>query len=222
MCGMDVVVVKCDDRGNIDINDLKSKAEEYSNVLAAIMVTYPSTHGVFEEAIGEVCEIVHQHGGQVYLDGANLNAMVGLSRLGEFGADVCHINLHKTFRYSPWRRRAGGWGPICVSRHLIPFLPGHPMLENNEKAIHAVSAAPIGSAGILPISWAYIAMLGNEGLRASTETAILNANYMAHRLEDHYPILYRGTNGYSAHEFIMDLRPLKKDQAFLTKMWPSG
>ena len=210
MCGMDVVVVKCDDRGNIDIDDLKSKAEEYSNVLAAIMVTYPSTHGVFEEAIGEVCEIVHQHGGQVYLDGANLNAMVGLSRLGEFGADVCHINLHKTFAI-PHGGGGPGMGPICVSRHLIPFLPGHPMLENNEKAIHAVSAAPIGSAGILPISWAYIAMLGNEGLRASTETAILNANYMAHRLEDHYPILYRGTNGYSAHEFIMDLRPLKKE-----------
>ena len=178
--------------------------------LASLMVTYPSTHGVFEEAIGEVCEIVHQHGGQVYLDGANLNAMVGLARLGEFGADVCHINLHKTFAI-PHGGGGPGMGPICVAEHLIPFLPGHPILNNDEKAIHAVSAAPFGSAGILPISWAYISLLGNDGLKSSTEVAILNANYMAHRLQDHFPILYRGTNGYSAHEFIMDLRPLKKE-----------
>jgi glycine dehydrogenase len=210
MCGMDVVVVKCDDEGNIDVADLKSKTEKYHNSLAAIMVTYPSTHGVFEEAIGEVCEIVHQHGGQVYLDGANLNAMVGLARLGEFGADVCHINLHKTFAI-PHGGGGPGMGPICVAEHLIPFLPGHPILNNDEKAIHAVSAAPFGSAGILPISWAYISLLGNDGLKSSTEVAILNANYMAHRLQDHFPILYRGTNGYSAHEFIMDLRPLKKE-----------
>ena len=210
MCGMDVVVVKCDDSGNIDIEDLKTKAKQYSESLAAIMVTYPSTHGVFEESIGEVCDIVHQHGGQVYLDGANLNAMVGLARLGEFGTDVCHINLHKTFAI-PHGGGGPGMGPICVTEHLVPYLPGHPILDNNEKAIHAVSAAPLGSAGILPISWAYIALLGNEGLKASTEAAILNANYMAHKLMDHFPILYRGANGYSAHEFILDLRPLKKE-----------
>ena len=210
MCGMDVVVVKCDNDGNIDVDDLKSKAEKYSDILAAIMVTYPSTHGVFEEAIGEVCDIVHQHGGQVYLDGANLNAMVGLARLGEFGTDVCHINLHKTFAI-PHGGGGPGMGPICVAKHLIPFLPGHSILNNNKKAINAVSAAPLGSAGILPISWAYIALLGDEGLKASTEIAILNANYMAHRLKSHYPILFRGKNGYSAHEFILDLRPLKKE-----------
>jgi len=210
MCGMDVVVVKCDDSGNIDIEDLKAKAKQYSESLAAIMVTYPSTHGVFEESIGEVCDIVHQHGGQVYLDGANLNAMVGLARLGEFGTDVCHINLHKTFAI-PHGGGGPGMGPICVTEHLVPYLPGHPILDNNEKAIHAVSAAPLGSAGILPISWAYIALLGDEGLKSSTEAAILNANYMAHKLADHFPILYRGANGYSAHEFILDLRPLKKE-----------
>ena len=210
MCGMDVVVVKCDDSGNIDIEDLKTKAKQYSESLAAIMVTYPSTHGVFEESIGEVCDIVHQHGGQVYLDGANLNAMVGLARLGEFGTDVCHINLHKTFAI-PHGGGGPGMGPICVTEHLVPYLPGHPILDNNEKAIHAVSAAPLGSAGILPISWAYIALLGDEGLKASTEAAILNANYMAHKLADHFPILYRGANGYSAHEFILDFRPLKKE-----------
>ena len=210
MCGMDVVVVKCDDSGNIDIEDLKTKAKQYSESLAAIMVTYPSTHGVFEESIGEVCDIVHQHGGQVYLDGANLNAMVGLARLGEFGTDVCHINLHKTFAI-PHGGGGPGMGPICVTEHLVPYLPGHPILDNNKKAIHAVSAAPLGSAGILPISWAYIALLGDEGLKASTEAAILNANYMAHKLVDHFPILYRGANGYSAHEFILDLRPLKKE-----------
>ncbi len=210
MCGMDVVVVKCDENGNIDVEDLKTKAEQHSDTLAAIMVTYPSTHGVFEEAIREICDIVHQHGGQVYLDGANLNAMVGLARLGEFGADVCHINLHKSFAI-PHGGGGPGMGPICVAEHLVPFLPGHSMLENDEKAIHAVSAAPMGSAGVLPISWAYIAMLGDEGLTASTQTAILNANYMAHRLADHYAVLYRGKNGYVAHEFIMDLRPLKKE-----------
>jgi len=210
MCGMDVVVVKCDDSGNIDIEDLKTKAKQYSESLAAIMVTYPSTHGVFEESIGEVCDTVHQHGGQVYLDGANLNAMVGLARLGEFGTDVCHINLHKTFAI-PHGGGGPGMGPICVTEHLVPYLPGHPILDNNKKAIHAVSAAPLGSAGILPISWAYIALLGDEGLKASTEAAILNANYMAHKLVDHFPILYRGANGYSAHEFILDLRPLKKE-----------
>ena len=210
MAGMNVVVVKCDDEGNIDLEDLKIKVEENSQNLAGIMVTYPSTHGVFEEAIGEVCNLIHNHGGQVYLDGANLNAMVGLTRLGEFGADVCHINLHKTFAI-PHGGGGPGMGPICVAKHLIPFLPGHPSLDNSKKAIHAVSAAPIGSAGVLPISWAYIAMLGKDGLKMSTEIAILNANYMAHRLKDYFPILYRGANGYSAHEFILDLRPLKKE-----------
>ena len=210
MCGMKVVVVECDDNGNIDVKDLKAKAEQHQETLAAIMVTYPSTHGVFEEAIGDICNIVHDNGGQVYLDGANLNAMVGLARIGEFGADVCHINLHKTFAI-PHGGGGPGMGPICVANHLIPFLPGHPILNNSETAIHAVSAAPLGSAGILPISWAYIAMLGDEGLKASTEIAILNANYMAHKLQGYFPILYRGTQGYSAHEFILDLRPLKKE-----------
>jgi len=209
MCGMKVVVVECDDNGNIDVKDLKTKAEQHQETLAAIMVTYPSTHGVFEEAIGDICNIVHDNGGQVYLDGANLNAMVGLARIGEFGADVCHINLHKTFAI-PHGGGGPGMGPICVANHLIPFLPGHPILNNSETAIHAVSAAPLGSAGILPISWAYIAMLGDDGLKASTEIAILNANYMAHKLQGYFPILYRGTQGYSAHEFILDLRPLKK------------
>jgi len=210
MCGMKVVVVECDDNGNIDFKDLKAKAEQHQETLAAIMVTYPSTHGVFEEAIGDICNIVHDNGGQVYLDGANLNAMVGLARIGEFGADVCHINLHKTFAI-PHGGGGPGMGPICVANHLIPFLPGHPILNNSETAIHAVSAAPMGSAGILPISWAYIAMLGDDGLKASTEIAILNANYMAHKLQSYFPILYRGAQGYSAHEFILDLRPLKKE-----------
>ena len=210
MAGMNVEVVNCDNDGNIDLSDLKLKVETNSDHLAGIMITYPSTHGVFEEAIGEVCELIHSHGGQVYLDGANLNAMVGLARLGEFGADVCHINLHKTFAI-PHGGGGPGMGPICVAKHLSPYLPGHPTIESSSKAIHAVSAAPIGSAGILPISWAYIAMLGNNGLKLSTEVAILNANYMAHRLKDHFPILYTGTNGYSAHEFILDLRPLKRD-----------
>ena len=210
MAGMKVFVIKCDEQGNIDLEDLKSKVKMHSKNLAGIMVTYPSTHGVFEEAIGEICDMIHKNGGQVYLDGANLNAMVGLTRLGEFGADVCHINLHKTFAI-PHGGGGPGMGPICVAKHLVPFLPGHPTLNNSNKAIHAVSAAPIGSAGVLPISWAYIALLGSEGLKASTEIAILNANYMAHRLKDHFPILYRGSKGFSAHEFILDLRPLKRD-----------
>ena len=210
MAGMDVIVVNCDNTGNIDLEDLRFKAKTHSQNLAGIMVTYPSTHGVFEETIGDVCNEIHNHGGQVYLDGANLNAMVGLTRLGEFGADVCHINLHKTFAI-PHGGGGPGMGPICVAEHLMPYLPGHPNLDNSNKSIHAVSAAPIGSAGVLPISWAYITLLGNEGLKTSTEIAILNANYMAHKLKDHFPILYRGSKGYSAHEFILDLRPLKKE-----------
>ena len=210
MAGMDVIVVNCDNTGNIDLEDLRFKAKTHSQNLAGIMVTYPSTHGVFEETIGDVCNEIHNYGGQVYLDGANLNAMVGLTRLGEFGADVCHINLHKTFAI-PHGGGGPGMGPICVAEHLMPYLPGHPNLDNSNKSIHAVSAAPIGSAGVLPISWAYITLLGNEGLKTSTEIAILNANYMAHKLKDHFPILYRGSKGYSAHEFILDLRPLKKE-----------
>ena len=210
MAGMDVIVVNCDNTGNIDLEDLRFKAKTHSQNLAGIMVTYPSTHGVFEETIGDVCNEIHNYGGQVYLDGANLNAMVGLTRLGEFGADVCHINLHKTFAI-PHGGGGPGMGPICVAEHLIPYLPGHPNLDNSNKSIHAVSAAPIGSAGVLPISWAYITLLGNEGLKTSTEIAILNANYMAHKLKDHFPILYKGSKGYSAHEFILDLRPLKKE-----------
>lgn len=210
MAGMEVVVIKCDDSGNIDIKDLNAKAELHSSNLAAIMVTYPSTHGVFEEAIKEICDVAHLNGGQVYLDGANLNAMVGLSRLGDFGADVCHINLHKTFAI-PHGGGGPGMGPICVAKHLAPFLPGHPILINSDKAIHAVSSAPYGSAGILPISWGYISMLGSVGVKKSTEIAILNANYMASRLDSFYSILYKGSNGNSAHEFIIDLRDLKND-----------
>lgn len=190
MAGMKVVIVNCDENGNINIKDLITKAKEQSKNLAAAMVTYPSTHGVFEEGIREICQIIHEHGGQVYLDGANLNAMVGLSRLGDFGADVCHINLHKTFAITHGGG-GPGMGPICTAIHLSEFLPNHSVNDTNYENITTISAAPYGSAGILPISWAYIAMLGDEGLRDSTVTAILNANYMAKRLAEHYPILYK-------------------------------
>jgi len=210
MAGMQVIVIKCDQSGNIDVDDLKQKAEENKEKLSALMITYPSTHGVFEESISDICNIIHQYGGQVYLDGANLNAMVGLSRLGDFGADVCHINLHKTFAI-PHGGGGPGMGPICVAEHLSPFLPGHPNLDNNNTAISAISAAPFGSAGILPISWGYIAMLGNDGLKKSSEIAILNANYMAKRLGSDYKVLYTGSNNTSAHEFIIDLRDLKSE-----------
>jgi len=210
MAGMKVVAVKCDEQGNIDLVDLKAKAEAHRDDLAAIMVTYPSTHGVFEEGISEACEIVHAHGGQVYLDGANLNAQVGLCRPGDYGADVCHINLHKTFCI-PHGGGGPGMGPIAVAAHLAPFLPGHPVIRTGgAQAIPAVSAAPWGSASILPISWTCIALLGAGGLRRATQVAILNANYMAKRLEAHYPILYRGRNGLVAHEFILDCRGIKK------------
>jgi glycine dehydrogenase len=197
--------------GNIDVDDLRAKAEANSEKLSCTMVTYPSTHGVFEEKIREICEIVHQHGGQVYMDGANLNAQVGLSRGGEFGADVCHINLHKTFAI-PHGGGGPGMGPICCAEHLTPHLPDHPLTGGGE-AGHptTVSAAPIGSASILLISWAYIAMLGPDGVKKATAVAILNANYMAERLKDHYSILYTGERGRVAHEFIMDLRPLRHD-----------
>ena len=208
MAGMKVIVTKCDEAGNIDVADLKEKATEHKNELSALMITYPSTHGVFEESIKEICDIIHQHGGQVYMDGANMNAQVGLTSPGMIGADVCHLNLHKTFAI-PHGGGGPGVGPICVAKQLVPFLPGHINLDNSSSQIHAVSAAPYGSASILLISYAYIKMLGAKGIRSATEHAILNANYMKVRLEKYYKILYAGKNGTSAHEFIVDLRPFK-------------
>ncbi len=205
MAGMRVVVVACDSRGNVDIGDLRAKAEQHAAQLAALMITYPSTHGVFEEGIREICAIVHQHGGQVYIDGANMNAMVGLCAPGQFGGDVSHLNLHKTFCI-PHGGGGPGVGPIGVKAHLAPFLPGHDRMERKEGA---VCAAPFGSASILPITWMYISMMGGEGLRQASLMAILNANYIARRLEEHYPVLYTGGNGLVAHECILDLRPLK-------------
>ncbi|MFL6261495.1 MAG: aminomethyl-transferring glycine dehydrogenase [Thermoanaerobaculia bacterium] len=209
MAGFKVVVVACDEGGNVDLADLRAKAEANRDRLAALMVTYPSTHGVFEEGIREICRIVHDHGGQVYLDGANMNAQVGLCRPGDYGADVCHLNLHKTFCI-PHGGGGPGMGPICVAEHLAPFLPGHPVVPVGDgEAIGPVSAAPWGSASILPISWVYIALMGGRGLTRATEIAILNANYMAARLREHYPVLYTGGKGRVAHEFILDLRPFK-------------
>ncbi len=210
MAGMRVVVVDCDDEGNVDLLDLRAKAEQHSQELAAAIITYPSTHGVFEEKIQEICEIVHQHGGQVYMDGANMNAMVGLCRPGDFGPDVCHLNLHKTFCI-PHGGGGPGMGPIGVKAHLIPFLPTHPVVPVSGKdGINPVSAAPWGSASILPISWAYIAMMGARGLKHATEIAILNANYIAKRLEPYYSVLYKGSKDLVAHECIIDLRDFKK------------
>jgi glycine dehydrogenase len=210
MAGMQVVVVECDDQGNVDLRDLQAKAIEHGQNLAALMVTYPSTHGVFEEEIREICAVIHGHGGQVYMDGANMNAQVALCRPGDFGPDVCHLNLHKTFCI-PHGGGGPGMGPICVARHLMPFLPGHSVVKTKagSTAIGAVSAAPWGSASILPISWMYIAMMGADGLRHATEVAILNANYMARRLEPYFPVLYQGSKGRVAHECILDLRPIK-------------
>jgi len=207
MAGMKVVTVACDDHGNIDTDDLQAKAEAHSDELAALMVTYPSTHGVFEEAIASICEVIHRHGGQVYLDGANMNAMVGLCRPGDFGADVCHLNLHKTFCI-PHGGGGPGMGPIGVAEHLVPFVPGHP-LGGDDQVAGPVSAAPAGSPSILPITWAYIRMLGAEGLTRASQVAILGANYIAQRLSPHYPVLYRGRRGRVAHECILDLRPFK-------------
>lgn len=208
LAGMEVVVVGCDDGGNIDVADLRAKADAHRDTLAALMITYPSTHGVFEPTIREICSIVHEFGGQVYLDGANMNAMVGLCRPGDFGADVCHLNLHKTFCI-PHGGGGPGVGPIGVAEHLAEFLPGHAVVPTGGKnAIGAVSAAPWGSSEVLPISYAYIAMMGAEGLTEASRLAILNANYVAKRLEDHYPVLYRGNRGLVAHECIIDLRPL--------------
>ncbi len=210
MAGLKVVVVDCDAEGNIDTADLRAKAEQNSRDLAALMVTYPSTHGVFEEAIREIIEIVHSCGGQVYMDGANLNALVGICRPAEIGADVCHMNLHKTFCI-PHGGGGPGMGPIGVAKHLAPFLPGHPLVPvGGEKSIGAIASAPWGSPSILPISWVYIATMGSKGLTQATRMAVLNANYVARRLDPYYPIVYRGKHGFIAHECIIDLRPLKK------------
>ncbi|MBR9977384.1 MAG: aminomethyl-transferring glycine dehydrogenase [Bacteroidetes bacterium] len=209
MAGAQVVIVACDARGNIDVDDLRKKAAEYKDTLSALMVTYPSTHGVFEASIREVCRIIHDNGGQVYMDGANLNAQLGLTSPGVTGADVCHLNLHKTFAI-PHGGGGPGMGPICVASHLVPFLPGHPLVDTGgEKAIRAVSAAPWGSASILPISYGYMKMLGGRGLTKTTKYAILNANYLKTLLEKEYSILYSGESGRVAHEFIVDLRPFK-------------
>ena len=209
IAGLKVVIVECDKHGNISKDDLAEKAKIHSENLAAIMVTYPSTHGVFEHSIKEICQIVHDYGGQVYLDGANLNAMLGLCKPGVFGGDVMHINLHKTFCI-PHGGGGPGMGPIVCKDHLAAFLPGHSQIKTGgEKAIHAVSSAPFGSSSILLIPWSYIAMMGGDGLRKATQVAILNANYMAKKLENHFLILYRGIGGYNAHEFIIDLRQLK-------------
>ncbi|MCP1641950.1 glycine dehydrogenase [Pseudomonas citronellolis] len=207
MAGLRVVVTACDARGNVDLADLKAKAEEHRERLAAIMITYPSTHGVFEEAVRDICAIVHDNGGQVYIDGANMNAMVGLCAPGKFGGDVSHLNLHKTFCI-PHGGGGPGVGPIGVKAHLAPFLPGHG--EQLERKQGAVSAAPFGSASILPITWMYIRMMGGQGLKRASQAAILGANYIARRLEEHYPVLYTGENGLVAHECILDLRPLKE------------
>ena len=213
MAGMRVVVVATDEAGNIDVEDLQAKAGKHSANLGALMITYPSTHGVFEERVTEVCNIVHSHGGQVYLDGANLNALIGVAKPGLFGSDVSHLNLHKTFSI-PHGGGGPGVGPIGVKVHLEPFLPRHPLGQNREGAgavVGAVSSAPWGSAGILPISWSYIKLMGAEGLAKATQVAILSANYIAARLEPHYPVLYRGPNEMVAHECIIDLRPIKRD-----------
>ncbi len=210
MAGMEVVVVATDDDGNVNVDDLRAKAEKHSDRLAALMITYPSTHGVYEQPIREICKIIHDNGGQVYMDGANMNALVAICQPGEFGPDVIHLNLHKTFAI-PHGGGGPGMGPICVAEHLVPFLPTHPVVPGvgGEQSLGTVSAAPWGSASILPIPYAYIAMLGEWGLRVSTEIAILNANYIAEKLEPHYPVLYRGLNNRIAHECIVDPRDLK-------------
>jgi glycine dehydrogenase len=209
MAGLKVVPVGCDKAGNIDLADLRARAEAHKNDLAALMVTYPSTHGVFEETIKEICDIVHANGGQVYMDGANLNAQVGLCRPADMGADVCHLNLHKTFCI-PHGGGGPGMGPIGVAEHLVEFLPGHSVVNlGGENPVGAVSAAPWGSASILTISWVYIAAMGGAGLTEATKYAILNANYIAKRLENHFPVLYRGHSGLVAHECILDLRQYK-------------
>ena len=216
MAGMKVVTIKSAENGDVDLADLKAKAEKHSKQLAALMVTYPSTYGVFEEGIIEITDTIHQHGGQVYMDGANMNAQCALTSPGQIGADVCHLNLHKTFCI-PHGGGGPGVGSIGVASHLAPYLPGHPVIPTGGEGLNVVpkedgtiAAAPFGSAAILPISWMYIKMLGSDGLRQATATAILGANYMAKRLENHYEVLFRGKNGQCAHEFILDLRPYKE------------
>ncbi|MFP6640232.1 MAG: aminomethyl-transferring glycine dehydrogenase, partial [Myxococcota bacterium] len=204
IAGFEYLSIACDDLGNVDLEDLENQCKKNADRLGALMITYPSTHGVFEAGIREICRIVHEHGGQVYMDGANMNAQVGLTSPGSIGADVCHINLHKTF-VIPHGGGGPGMGPICAAEHLRPHLPGDPTLGTG-----AVSAAPYGSAGILPISWVYLALMGGEGLTRASQIAILNANYMAHRLQDHYEILYTGPSGRVAHEFIADCRAFEK------------
>ena len=212
MAGMKVVVVACDEAGNVSVDDLKSKISEYSQTLAALMVTYPSTHGVFEEAIGEICALIHEAGGQVYVDGANLNALVGLAQPGKFGADVSHLNLHKTFCI-PHGGGGPGVGPVIARSHLAPYLPNHPLDSTAGPATGPgpVSSAPFGSAGILPISYAYIQMMGGAGLTKATQVAILSANYIAKKLDPYFPVLYKGLNGFIAHECIIDLRQITKE-----------
>jgi len=211
MAGMKVVVVACDDHGNIDVDDLRAKAEQHSENLASLMITYPSTHGVFEASVKEITGIIHEHGGQVYMDGANMNAQVGLTSPGIIGADVCHLNLHKTFAI-PHGGGGPGMGPICCKAHLAPFLPQHPIISmGGDRGISSISAAPWGSALILLISYAYIKMLGTEGLTDSTKYAILNANYIKERLAGSFDVLYTGENGRCAHEMILDCRPFKRD-----------
>lgn len=212
MAGMKIVVVKAADDGTVDLDDLRAKCEQHSETLAAIMVTYPSTHGVYEEAITELCEIVHEHGGQVYIDGANFNALLGYAKPGEFGGDVSHLNLHKTFCI-PHGGGGPGVGPVAVRSHLAPYLPSHPLHpeESKREGVGAISAAPYGSAGILPISWAYVRMMGGEGLTRATAVAVLSANYVAARLGEHFPVLYRGESGLVAHECILDLRGITRD-----------
>jgi len=211
MAGMKVVVTKCDDMGNVDLADLRDKIEQFDKQIACIMVTYPSTHGVFEEGITELCQMIHNIGGQVYIDGANMNALVGVAAPGKFGGDVSHLNLHKTFCI-PHGGGGPGMGPIGVGKHLEPFLPAHPVqdIPGTNIANGTISAAPWGSASILPISWMYIKMMGKEGMKQATEMAMVNANYVANKLSEHFPILYRGTNGFVAHECLIDLRPLKE------------
>jgi glycine dehydrogenase len=208
MAGLTVVVTACDAQGNVDMADLKAKCEQHSDKLAAVMITYPSTHGVFETQVKELCALVHSHGARVYVDGANMNALVGTAAPGEFGGDVSHLNLHKTFCI-PHGGGGPGVGPVCVVKDLVPYLPGHATAGLPTKGVGAISAAPLGNAAVLPISWMYCRMMGADGLRHATEAAILAANYISARLKDHYPTLYASSNGHVAHECILDLRPLK-------------
>ena len=209
MAGMTVVVTACDADGNVDMADLKAKCEQHSASLAAMMITYPSTHGVFETSVKELCALVHSHGGRVYVDGANMNALVGVAAPGEFGGDVSHLNLHKTFCI-PHGGGGPGVGPVCVVADLVPYLPGHATGGLPTNGVGAISAAPLGNAAVLPISWMYCRMMGPEGLQSATEVAILSANYISTRLKDHFPTLYASESGFVAHECILDLRPLKE------------